>query len=258
MHIQRNLLSSLAFGILVALSAGCGGGGSGGSGGGGGGPTPGTVDIEASIQNGAVWIDPRNLEVGDTVQFVIATYSTSGVRTVHEVSGWTTTDSNSVDGVLLTGGGLSAASSSATTFVASVSYAGTTYRVNYRVNPDQVRIATSVESNGHGTGIPGINIIFYNNAGTQVGAATSAFDGSILASVPTSTTSFIVDESTINTQVYYSWFGFGELSYAPLDAACVAPLPSGLTNRSTVSLAAPITLLSVGFPPPPPPSGCTG
>jgi hypothetical protein len=250
----------VALGILVA-GAGCGGssGGNGGGGGGGGGAKNPNVKLEASIQNGAVWIDPLNIEVGDTVQFVVATYDSSGNRTVQDVTGWTTTDGSGSVGILQNGGSLTASASSSLSFVASVVYDGATYSVAYKVNPNQVRVAASiqVQLNDLNTPVAGIRLKFFNTSGSQVGAAVSTFDGNVLASVPASATGFIVDETTIDTTKYYSYFTYGNASYSPLVSSCSAPLPSGLSNGTTANLTSPIFLLSTGSPPPPPPSGCT-
>ncbi len=254
------LLALLAILILAIACGGGGGGGGGGSASAGG--SSGSFDtIRAEAANAADpshQIDALNITVGQTIQFEVVGYK-GNARTVLTSSAWTTTDNGSTVGSLTTDGLLSATASSASTFTASGKSGGVTYNINYQVKPVQATVTASLIDN-NGAPAPNIRVKFFTAGGVQVGSATSAIDGTLSASVPTSAVQFNLDPATVSAAKYFRSFKLHGLRYTELESSCDAPLPP-LTNGVTTAIGAVIldALKTGGLinPPPPPPDGCS-
>ena len=245
-----------AFLLAAALIWGCGGGGGGSSTGGGNGGGSGIVAAEASLSTGSV-VDPLDIQLSDSSHFFLASYNqTTGARTTISVNGWTTNDTSQAAGILNSNGAFTPLHSVPTVFTASVNYNGVTYSVNYKVNPDQVRLTGSVINDSTKKGVRNVRLIFYTQNGVAIGSARSSFSGGILASVPVTAARFGIDSNTIDTSVYYNTFAYNRLRFSPLITTCTAALPTGLTNGATTALTTPITLTSNLNVPPGPPTGC--
>jgi hypothetical protein len=243
--------------VVLVLAVACGGGG-------GGNNTPpppqGTIKAEAVLAGTPSQIvDPKNIQVGETIQFEVVSYSASNVRTVLSSSNWTTTDNGATVGTLSSTGVLTTSASANSIFTATGTAGGKQYSINYEVRPVQAIVTgTVIDSNGNAA--PNVRVNFLNSLGTIVASSTTAQNGSLWASVPTSATQFNLDKSTLIVGVYFKSFVYAGHRYTALISTCNAPLPA-LTNGVTTSLSV-ITIdaamtLGQNNAPPPPPDGCS-
>lgn len=241
--------------FILVLTAGSGcGGGSGGSDGSGG--TNGNVwryALEATL-NGNM-IDPTNIQQGETVQFVIAGYTTTNQRIVQTVSSWSTDPTGDSEGTLSANGSYASFASGAQfTVTGTVSGAGRTGIA--RVRPPGQALVTGRVVDGYGNMLYGVEIDFYAPGNNLVGTAIAQGNGTFRASVPQTATLFEIKKSSIPVG-YYKEYLYHSKWYLPSPSNCMAPLPA-LTNGQTTALLTDITIQPTSvngssLPPPPPP-----
>ena len=251
-----------AFLAAALLLASCGGGGTGGGGGGGGG---GIVLVRAecvSQLDDTVVVDPLNLQVTNTARFVLASYDDLGTRTVSVVSGWNASDGKV--SVTSSNGDVSALTTSTSKGQVQVTVGLTQYTMKYFVHAAEARVSGRVVAAFTSLPADAIHVLFYDQSLNQVGEAYTGYDGRFNASVPTTAKAFHIDYLSIDTSKYYNQYSYLKdannqaIRYTTLDATCVAPLPSGLTNGSTTPLLGSVVLPTVSQSPPGPPTGCSG
>lgn len=265
------MLKRIAFACLVVLIValfGCGGGGGGGGGNGGGpgggnGGTFGSIRVE-TVDGSGNFVDPTNIQVGQTVHFQLAHYNTTTAarQTVAVNGGWSTTDTTNSVGTLASDGTFTATASSNTIFTASAtaSVDGVLYQGFYKVKP-QGAVVKGFLIDSNGFRVPGVVVILEDGAGAEVSRTTSAGDGRIYAATPTTATKFTLLSSSVNTTVYNQFFTYLSKGYSTLIGTCVAPLPA-LTLGVTTNLPGNVALYAIRNsggtlnPPPPPPNGC--
>ncbi|HWA83107.1 MAG TPA: hypothetical protein VG820_06740 [Fimbriimonadaceae bacterium] len=241
------------FVLLLAFGPGCGGGGTDGSNGSNG--TNGSVwryALEATL-NGSM-IDPTNIQQGETVQFVIAGYTTSNQRIVQSVSAWSTDPTGDSEGTLSANGSYTA-SASGGQFTVTGTVSGVDRTGPARVRPPGQALVTGRVVDGYGGAVYGVEIDFYAGA-TLVGTAIAQGDGTFRASVPDTATLFEIKKSTIQAG-YYKEYLYNNKWYLPSPSNCMAPLPS-LTNGQTTALVGSVVIPPTShngssLPPPPPP-----
>ena len=257
--MKKSYLFVLLAVLIVAIA--CGGGGGGGGTGVTDGSDGGFVTVRAEATqagNTGHQVDATNIQVGQSITFVVAGYDSSNVRTILTSTNWTTTDNGNTVGTLSADGSFSATAASNSTFTATGSANGTTYSINYKVHPVQAT-ATASLIDQNGAPAANVKVLFYNGANVVVASATSAFDGSLTASVPTSAVRFNIDPTTLPTSLYFKSYKLHGLRYSALITSCTAPLPA-LTNGVSTNIGAIIidVLMTGGIvnPPPPPPDGC--
>ncbi len=207
-----SLLLATLFAV-VCVMLGCGGGGGGSN---SGGPLPGLTRVESVITaSPAVVRDSMNFMVGDQVTFELVNYDSNGVRTVLSGQLWSSTDINVVSGTLDPGTGnfIALASTNGTTYVVSTVFQGNTYSLPYLVTPVQSRISGRVMQEFSAFGVSGIKIVFYDASSNVVGqGVTSSYDGTFLASVPTTAARFNLVPASINTSFFYREFAYDGIS----------------------------------------------
>lgn len=259
----RNLVFVFIVGA-IALVSGCGGGGTPGPGTGSNNVQPGQY-FEFFRSSGA-WFDPLNLLLGDSGTVVLANYDSLGTRTLMTTSGWTTTS----------GGAVNIAATSGTT--ASFTVIGTpaaefkfqcfsviagvqtlfeqrartplsTPVVTGRVV--ELGLFSGLPSN---TGVPHVEVDFFNGAGTVVGSARTMPNGTFSAIVPLTAVEAMLVTDTIKTSKYYRAIFYLSDYYSPLDVNCRIALDALINgvNPMPGSMALP----QVAGGPPPPPTGC--
>jgi hypothetical protein len=250
--------------IVLAVIIGCGGGGA---------STTGTSTSTSTSTSGDTivtrmiavnpagkFVDPTNLQPGDTVTFKVASIDlTTDTYQPLGNGGFSTTDATNAAGSLNRSSGVFTATNptGGTEYTVSTTSNGTTYSMLYGVTPVEPRLSGSLIDN-NGLPVPFVQVIFFDAGHNQVGAATSQPDGSFNASLPTTAVRFNLKSSTVSTSAYYNSFEYGSGSYGPLIVGCDAPLP-GLTNGATTPLPNTILLFATftgGTPntPPGPPS----
>jgi len=259
----RNLVFVFIVGA-IALVSGCGGGGTPGPGTGSNNVQPGQY-FEFFRSSGA-WFDPLNFFANDTGTVVLANYDSLGTRTLMTTSGWTTTS----------GGAVNIAATSGTT--ASFTVIGTpaaefkfqcfsviagvqtlfeqrartplsTPVVTGRVV--ELGLFSGLPSN---TGVPHVEVDFFNGAGTVVGSARTMPNGTFSAIVPLTAVEAMLVTDTIKTSKYYRAIFYLSDYYSPLDVNCRIALDALINgvNPMPGSMALP----QVAGGPPPPPTGC--
>jgi hypothetical protein len=261
-----NLLALFAF-LALVLVIGCGGGGGGGGNGSGDGGNDGgnggsfdQIVLEAVLaSNPNTFVDPANIQVGDTVQFQVAGYK-SGARTVLPAGPFTTTDATNSVGTLSATGLFTATASSNTQFTVSTSAAGANRTRNYLVKPTQALVSgTVVDSNGRAVFDALVRIISGSNL--IVATGRTGVDGRFRISTPATGATVNIDPVSLSATTYYKSFILSSKRYTTLDVACSAPLPP-LGIGSTVGAGTLIvdTVRNIGGGinvPPPPPDGCS-
>lgn len=251
--------------FIIALGCGGGGGGttSGGttSGGTGANPVPGQY-IEFVDDSGA-WMDPFNLQIGDTGMAYIVNYDGQGTRTELVVTGWLTTAPGNVG--IAANGRFTVSSSPGAGFI----FQGTTSIFTVPTNFTQAAAVPSAPATVNGrvveiglftglpsnTGIPHLRVNFFNASGNLVGSARTMKDGTFSAIVPTTITELMVDGETILTPTYHRSIYYAAKIYSPLDTVCriqIGPISPGISNMS-----ASIGVHKDGGSPPPPPNACS-
>jgi hypothetical protein len=209
--------------------------------------------------------DPRNIQTGEQYYFQLVTYDAAGNRIIHDDVSWQTSDTNGRFGNIGSNSGLFLAGSNVNQtdqFIFGFAD-GVRYEAKYNIKPRQVRLIGKVLDED--TGMPvlnqnhvGVDIFFFDNFGTLVGQATSSYDGTFRASVPTNTVKFTptVGSVPVTPIEYYQSFLYQGLRYTIGYAQCKAPLPALVPG--TVVLTDPILLKQrVPGQPTPPPTGCT-
>ena len=253
---------------IIVLSAACGGGGGGSSSTNststsGSTGTLNPIRAESVLANNAGQIvDPKNIQVGEAIQFQVVGYNTTTfARTVLSSSLWSTNDSASAAGTLSSSGLFNAtASTGGVSYTATGHANATTYPLVYAVKPVQA-LVTGVIRDSNNFASSRVTIVFYTISGAEVGRASSAFNGNFRASVPTSAKRFNIDPASLDPSFYFQSFSFLSKRYTTLETAtCSAPLPA-LTNGTTTNIGG-ITIDAaktngVSNPPPPPPDGCS-
>lgn len=238
-------LQLIAFAVATALLASCGGGGTTTV-------TPGGPGARVEALQAGLPVDLNNLQVGDSVQIIVANYDSSNVRTTVVPSGVTKDDAGAIS--TLSGSTLTATATSGTSYNLSVQSSLGSFSVPFKVKPVQARVKGTVIQSGTSLPLRGVTVRFYTSTLVEVASATSQYDGSFNASVPTSTTVFTIDATTLG-KGYNKQFGFNTKYYLT-GLSCAASLPT-LTSGVTTNLATPLTLFPGSAGPPPPPTGCT-
>lgn len=229
---DRKVIVAVLVALLAAiLVVGCGGGGGGGSTGGGGGGGN-TYAVEAYFTaDPTAFVDPTNMMVSDQVTFVLASYDQNGVRSVVSGVTWSTNDTTAQAGTLdPSTGAYSALSPSAQTYKVTTSFGGTAYQASYAVTPLQARLYGKIVNITNAAGVPAIKALFFDGSGTQVGSVTSANDGTIRASVPTTAVSMNLDPNSIPLASFYRAF-----SYIGIRQGKTAGLSTGGNTATTLN-----------------------
>lgn len=202
-----------------------------------------------------VIIDPNNIVQGETVQFDVAGYSATNVRTVLSSSNWALDPTGQLEGTI-SGSGQFTATASGGQFTLSADANSGSHVGTAQVKAPGQAFITGRLNDGQGNVAHGITVDFYAG-NTKVGSAVSQGDGTFRAVVPQTADTFEVNKNTIPA-AYYKEYGYNNKWYLP-QGACRAPLPS-LTNGTTTHITD-ITVPARFFngsslPPPPPPSAC--
>jgi hypothetical protein len=249
----------------IALVSGCGGGSPG--------PGPGA---SSNIQPGQYfeffrssgsWFDPLNFFVNDTGTVVLANYDSLGNRTLLTTSGWATTSGGAVS-IAATSGttasftviGTPAAEFKfqCTTVIAGVptlfeqrarAHAANTPSVTGRVV--ELGLFSGLPSN---TGVPHVEVDFFNGSGTIVGSARTMPNGTFSAIVPLTAVEAMLVTDTIKTSKYYRAIFYLSDYYSPLDVNCRIAL--GALINGVNPMPGSMALPQVAGGPPPPPTGC--
>ncbi len=227
----------------------------GGCGGTGGGGTPTTfvlVRVELPGQ------DPLNLEVGMNVQFVLAGYDVNFTRFVLSTNTWNLTNVQGAPGTLNSNGSFNATGVGSGTVNAT--WPGHTVTgLNFQVRPLQAKVTGSVRSESSGNGVSGVIVVFFNDANTEVGRATTNASGTFLGSVPTTATKVNLDRALMPPGWYAEWLyravRYSSSTMVP-NCHAVMVLNQPLANGATSTMPDPIFISSTLDPPPPPPNGC--
>jgi len=176
--------------------------------------------------------DMTNFQIGEDYVFQLASYDSSGKRTVLPAL-FTTSDSLGISGNLAGNSGTFQASNSATSAPVSIyaDYNGKSYSGLFQTHPRQARLEGNVTTPG-GTPVASADVLFYDQNGLLVGNVYSATDGSFRASIPIAAQTFTVDPHSLTTALY-GVFQYvpntTTVTYAAGDADCRAPLPLPLT-----------------------------
>lgn len=252
--------------IALWLLSGCGGGGGGGgNNNGGGGANIASGQYIEFFDGGGNWIDPFDLSAGQTGTAVLVNYDSLGNRTVMPPtgSGYQTTAPggavtiNPATGVFTIVG----TPVNEFKFQCTTMFLGTPTLFEQRARTPlvssvvngrftELNIFTGLPS---GTGIPHLNVDFYNAGGTLVGSARTMADGRFSARIPTTAVEMMVDANSIKQSRYYRSVYYDGDTYSPLDTTCRIPVTvgAGTTNLLTGGIAL------VSGSPPPPPTGCS-
>ena len=258
------MLRKLAFALFVvglALLSGCGGGGGGGGGGSNVHVEPGQY-IEF-LQGSGGWFDPFNLKVGDSGTAVLANYDGLGNRSELVAGNWTTTSGGAVSINSVSGAFGVNSTSVEFKFQTTSTILGvpTLFEQRGRVPTAvpslsgrvvEINTFSGLPSN---TGVPHLDVDFFDAGGTIVGSARTMQDGRFKAFLPTTATQAMVSGNTIKTSRYYKAVYYQTKYYSPLDTTCRIAL-SALGGGSN-SLPAPMALPTTSSGPPPPPTGCS-
>ncbi len=247
--------ASFAVTTLAALFlAGCGGNNGGGAAGGGGGlPTAGPLTfVEAVLAPGGVApsdpaafvvVDPLNVQVGQIIKYQLATYSTTGVRTVLPVTEWRNSDETSAFGQIGTDSGLYEAGNVVTTTTEFIGtrYNGVDYFAAYQIKPAQASVQGQVVDSSTGQPIRGAAIEFYDASGVLIGTVRQPFQGNFRASLPLNAATFTINSDTLPTN-YRRVFSFEGNGFRTGDPGCYASSPTfSLGNNSFGTVFVPKT-----------------
>lgn len=252
--------------LVLAFGPGCGGGGGtgGGNGGGTGGDPIAFYAVEATM--GGVLIDPTNIQVGETVQFDVAAYTTGHYdfntdvyyppqRIVQTATGWLLTDQSLGN---LSAGGQFTATTVGGPATVSATVDGTIYSGTVVVKTGGLALVTGRVVDGYGRQLYQVEVDFYQGV-TLVGKTLTQGDNTFRAIVPAGATNFEVKKTTIPTGYYKQYFWGGKW-FLP-SGFCMAALPP-LTNGQTTSLGDILIPPSkapngADLAPPPPPDPCS-
>jgi hypothetical protein len=193
------------------------------------------------------YFDPLNFQIGDQVQFQLASYS-NGVRTVLPATGWTSTDTGGLSGTLAYDSGdfnMNGAQSQAPQTV-TVAYNGALYTAQYDVNPRRARVRGRLLDHLTNAPIANVEIDFYGPSSSgsvqQVGTVITQFDGTFQVSVPAIsnsagnlTTEFTINNATIPEASgtfpgYQRWFLYLGTLYPTGDLTNIPPITDPNTD----------------------------
>ncbi|HEY3783191.1 MAG TPA: hypothetical protein VGL56_19095 [Fimbriimonadaceae bacterium] len=181
-----------------------------------------------------------------------------------------TGNANTAANFKASGGTVTVINSNSVTYQAPATPGNYTLTAVAAVTPSAIATAAISVSNGSTGGTATINgtvtddqsadlggvvVQFYNSAGTLVGQATTASNGTFSAAVSSSAVSFGLSSGSINTLSEFESYTYGGLRYDPLITGCYAPIGTLQTNQ-VVQLSS-IVVASQKNPPPPPPNGCS-
>ena len=107
---------------------------------------------------------------------------------------------------------------------------------------------------GTTSGIGGVEVAFYNNAGSEVARGTTSVSGNFSVQVPISARRFHVVANSLST-AYYKAYTYAGKRYSAIILNCSVGLPT-LTAGTPYNLPSLIAVPSSAEPPPPPPNGC--
>ena len=193
---------SFAIGILALALAACGGNGGGGSKSSASGLTS-TPRIEAvlldpSLDPGYPYMEPLNIETGDSIQFQLVNYTGSGsavTRNVLAPDSFRTSDLNGVAGTFSASDGVFQAASTDTgsrRYVVTARYQNKDYSAFYTVNPRQIRLHGRVLNAADNSPVAGVTIDFYSlrnpldpsSQTVVIATAHTLSDGTYKVSIP--------------------------------------------------------------------------
>jgi hypothetical protein len=260
----RNLIFVVIV-IAIALVSGCGGGGSPGTGGGSNNVQPG--QYFEFFRSGGGWFDPLNFLQGDSGTVVLANYDGVGNRTVLSTNSWSTTAPPGAVNIAATSGTTASFTIVGTpvaefkfqcfTLIAGVQ---TLFEQRARTPLSTPVVTGRVVELGlfsglpGNTGVPHVEVDFFDGSGTLVGGARTMPNGTFSAIVPLTAVEVMLRSDTIKTSKYYRAVYFEASYYSPLDITCrieLDPLINGV-NAMPASMGLP----QVAGGPPPPPTGC--
>jgi hypothetical protein len=194
--------------------------------------------------------DARDIQIGDIIQFELVAYDSSGGRHVLAGTGWSKNLSSQYGALNSVTGQFTTTQTAMPNIDAiGVTYNNTLYTASYQVQPQEPRLIGQIVSSSGGAAVPGVEVDFFNSSGIQVGAASTAYDGTFRASVPSSAVSFTLNSSTITGAYWQSFaYGFGgtTFQYDAGSTTCYAPLsyyPVTWTGIQPTSTAASTTSL---------------
>lgn len=116
-------------------------------------------------------------------------------------------------------------------------------------------VSGRVVVDGTTSGISGVEIAFYNNAGSEVARGTTNVSGSFSVQVPITARRFHVVANSLST-AYYKAYSYAGKRYSAIILSCSVGLPN-LTAGVPYNLPSLIEVPSAAEPPPPPPNGCS-
>ncbi len=115
-------------------------------------------------------------------------------------------------------------------------------------------VAGRVVIDGFAAGIPNVGIRYLDSTGGLLGTTTTDANGNFGLNVSPAAAEIQIDQSSINTGLYYVSFRYNGRYYAPNIASCGSPLPA-LAAATDYNIGT-ISLILRSDPPPPPPDGC--
>ena len=147
-------------------------------------------------------------------------------------------------------------SSPSTVYHVSATYSGTVYTSDFQVINPSAKVAGNVTDTS-GNEVPGMVVDFYNSSGVLVAQTEVGSDGSFIANVPSTATSFALDSTTLSQNGYYTEYELNNFYYSATSQSCYTSLGT-LTVGKKTTLASAIQVLPVNSgEPPPPPTGCS-
>jgi len=176
--------------------------------------------------------DMTNFQIGEDYVFQLASYDSSGNRTVLPAQ-FSSSDALGLSGNLAGNSGTFQASNNATSAPVSIyaNYNGKSYSGLFQTHTRQARLDGNVTT-AAGNPVPGADVLFYDQNGLLVGSVFSAADGTFRASIPIGAQTFTIDPHFLTTG-FYGVFQYvpstTTVTYAAGDADCRAPLPQPLS-----------------------------
>lgn len=254
--MKKTWIPLLVLVLLLVIACGGGGGGGGSSSGGNAGPPR----VEAVLaSNPDQPIDPLNIQVGDTVQFQVVSYTNAGVRQVTAGTTWTTTDNGNQAGILSSDGVLTATASTSGTKYTVTANGNSSLTGQYQVKNIQAILTGSVVDT-NGLPVSGAILTFYNSSLVEVAEVKTAYNGYFRASVPNTARVANFKAFSLPKAKYFRSFSYAGKRYTVLETTCSVAIPTPV-NGTTSSLG--VFTVDAAFtgnianPPPPPPDGCS-
>lgn len=148
--------------------------------------------------------DPMNIRTGEQVQFQLVRYTQSGARVVVTPEGWRVSDTTQTYGVIASNTGIFQASTrqSDISQVVTARFSDQDYSVSYSVRPRQIRIIGSILNRVTHLPVPNVTMYFYDVNGVYLGPATTTYDGSFRAAMPSSVARFQIVNDTLPDTVF--------------------------------------------------------